>query len=257
MSRIIRVVASVALGLGISAQQARAEEIRVFSGGAPQVPLSALVPQFERATGHRVQFTFALVTEIQERLANGEKADLIFLPVPLIAATEKTLALRPEARRVLARVGIAVIAREGATPPDIATPEAVRKLLAESRSVALSGPDTPAGGHLGRMITQLGLDDVVRPKQILKAAIHGGAELVADGKAEIGLYLLSEVRSAKGVQVVGLLPSTLQNFVVYGTAIPVSNAKPEAAASLVEFLTRPGQRESWNAAGFELVNSGQ
>ena len=36
------------------------------------------------------------IREIQEKLAAGEKADLILLPAPLIAATEKTVPLRSE-----------------------------------------------------------------------------------------------------------------------------------------------------------------
>jgi hypothetical protein len=70
-----------------------------------------MAPEFEGATGHRIQFTFALVTNIQQKLAAGEKADLILLPVPLIAATEKKLPLRTEGCVVLARVGIGVIVR--------------------------------------------------------------------------------------------------------------------------------------------------
>jgi hypothetical protein len=67
-----------------------------FSGAAPQNALRDLAPEFERATGDRVEFTFRIVSEIQEKLAAGEKADLILLPAPLIAATEKTVPLRSE-----------------------------------------------------------------------------------------------------------------------------------------------------------------
>ena len=81
-------------------------DIRVVSGGAPQEALRHLAPEFEQATGHRVELAFELVTEIQRKLAAGEKADVIMLPVPLIATTEKTIPLRTEGRIVLARVGI-------------------------------------------------------------------------------------------------------------------------------------------------------
>lgn len=124
-----------ALILSVTATAANADEIRVLSGGGPQIALRAAIPEFEGATGHRVHPTFALVTVIQQKLAAGEKADLILLPVPLIAATEKSLALRSEGRIVLARVGIAVIVRKGTTLPDISTPDAVRKILLDVRAV--------------------------------------------------------------------------------------------------------------------------
>jgi ABC-type molybdate transport system substrate-binding protein len=50
-----------------------AADIRVFSGGAPQEVLRALAPDFEKETGHRLSFTFALVTDIQKRLAPRQR----------------------------------------------------------------------------------------------------------------------------------------------------------------------------------------
>jgi molybdate transport system substrate-binding protein len=243
----------IALVLLVTGTVADADEIRVLSGGGPQVALQAVIPEFEGATGHRVHPTFALVTVIQQKLAGGEKADLILLPVPLIAATEKSLPLRSEGRTVLARVGIAVIVRKDTTRPDIATPDAVRKMLLDARSIEFPPPNTPVGAHLARMIEQLGIADVVRPKLGIKAAIDGGAEVVAKGGADVGMYLLSEVQSAKDIAVVGLLPSALQSFVVYGTAIPAYNDRPEVAVAFVKFLSDPNKKGFWKAAGFELL----
>lgn len=231
--------------------EAAPADIHVFSGGGPQEALRQLAPEFERATGHGVQFTFRLVTEIQQKLAAGEKADVILLPVPLIAATEKTVPLRPEGRIVLARVGIGVIVRQGATPPDISTPDAVRKMLVNTRAIASPDPSTPSGSHLNRMIAELGIADQVKSKLMYKAAIDGGAELVAKGEADVGFYLVSEVQTARGVTVVGLLPPPLQSFVVYGAAIPSYNTTPEPALGFIKFISDLANAERWKAAGFE------
>jgi len=249
-----------ALALSASAAPVGADEIRVFSGGEPQQALRAVTPEFEKTTGHRVQFTFALVTVIQQMLAGGERADLILLPVPLIAAVEKNLALRPEGRIALARIGISVIVREGATRPEISTADAVRKVLLDARSVAFPEPETPSGAHLARMIAQLGIADAIRPKLIIKGARSGGAELVANGAAEVGMYLTSGVQSvdgiaAKGIAVVGLLPSALQSFVVYGAAVPAYNGAPDPAVAFVKFLSEPNKATLWKAAGFELMGT--
>jgi ABC-type molybdate transport system substrate-binding protein len=170
----------------------------------------------------------------------------------LIAATEKSLPLRTEGRAVIARVGVGVIVREGAPRPDISTPDATRKLLLDARSVALPDPITPSGAHLERMVSQFGIANELRPKTIVKAAIHGGGELVAKGDAEVGIYLLSEVQSLKGIEVVGLLPAELQNFVVYGSAVPGYNESPELAAAFVKFATDPSKGAIWKAAGSNL-----
>jgi molybdate transport system substrate-binding protein len=245
-----------AFALTISMAPGGASEIHVFSGAAPQSALRDLAPEFERATGHRIKFTFRIVGEIQQKLAAGESADLILLPAPLIAATEKTVPLRSEGKIVLARVGIGVIVPQGAPRPDISTVDAVRRMLLDARSIAWPDPSTPIGGHLNRAIEQLGIADQLRPKLIVKAVIHGGAEAVVKREADLGLYLVSEVQPIKGITLVGLLPPALQTFVVYGTAVPTSNAAPEAALAFVKFISDPARGRQWRAAGFELIGTG-
>jgi len=249
----VRAAGAWLLALMLAPGPAAAADLRVFSGGAPQAVLRQLAPEFERATGHRVEFVFGLVTEIQSKLAAGEKADLVMLPVPLIAQTEKVIRLRTEGRAVLARVGVGVIVRQGTPLPDISTSENVRKLLLDARALAWSDAGTPTGGHLSRVMAQLGIADQVQPKLIIRAAIQGGAELVAKGEADVGLYLVSEVQAANGVTLVGLLPPALQSYVVYGTAIPAYNSAPEAALAFIRFSSDPAMSARWKAAGFELM----
>jgi molybdate transport system substrate-binding protein len=150
-------------------------------------------------------------------------------------------------------VGVGVIVRQGTPLPDISTSENVRKLLLDARALAWSDAGTPTGGHLSRVMAQLGIADQVQPKLIIRAAIQGGAELVAKGEADVGLYLVSEVQAANGVTLVGLLPPALQSYVVYGTAIPAYNSAPEAALAFIRFSSDPAMSARWKAAGFELM----
>lgn len=236
---------------------AEAGEIRVFSGGAPQAALRAMTPELENISGHRVQFTFALVTAIQQKLVAGEAADLVMLPIPLMAAIEKSMPLRTEGRGTLARVGISVIVPDGSPQPNIGSTDAVLKLLLTARKIAVPEPSTPGGAHMARIIEGFGLRELLKEKVIVRAAINGGAELVATGEADAGFYLLSEAQTIRGVTIVGLLPPILQNYVVYGSAVPVSNDRPEAALAYVNFISHPERAERWRAAGFELVPPGR
>ena len=229
--------------------------IRLLCGAAPQGPLRTLGPEFERATGHKVELTFDIVSEIQRRLAAGETADAIILPVSLLAVTAKTLSLRAEGRLILARVGIGVIVHRNARRPDISTVEAVRTALLDAHSIAWPDPGTPIGNHLNQVIVRLGIDLALRPKLIVKAVIHGGAETVARGEADLGLYLVSEVQCVKGITVVGLLPPQLQHFVVYGAAVPRLNKAPKPALAFLEFISSPDKAERWRGAGFELAGA--
>jgi molybdate transport system substrate-binding protein len=235
----------------MSAPPSNASEIHVYSGGAPQRVLCALLPEFERATGHTVVATFQIVSQIQARLESGERPDLILLPDQLLAETGKTVPLRPDGSGILARIGIGVIVRDGAVRPDVSSEAGVRSMLQRAQTIALADPRTPSGRHLDSLFERLGLSDELKGRLIHKGAIHGGGQLVASGEADLGLYLVSEVQHIDGVCVAGLLPPALQKHVVYAAAIPVSDRSPEAALSLLRFLTSRDHAKRWKEAGFE------
>jgi molybdate transport system substrate-binding protein len=219
--------------------------------------LKTIAPEFEKATGHRLNFTFAVVGAIQQRIAGGEKADVVLLPVPLLNALEAAGKLRPDSKRLLARVGIAVIVRDGTPKPDVSTPDALRAALTKARSITHADPQaTPGGRHIAAMLAQWGIVETPERRIAPKSAISGGAELIANGEIEIGLYLLSEVRAVKGVTVAGMLPPAQQSYIVYAGATAVDSAAPEPAAEFLRFIADPARQPQWQATGFEAIAKG-
>ena len=77
----------IALGaLIISGSSAVAADIHVMTGGAPKEVLTELTPEFEKQTGHKVHFTYIVITAMQQKLAAGEKPDMVLMPAPALAA---------------------------------------------------------------------------------------------------------------------------------------------------------------------------
>jgi molybdate transport system substrate-binding protein len=227
----------------------------VVSGGGAQRVLQTLAPQFQSATGNKVELHFAVVGAIQKNLMAGEKADVLLLPVQLLDGLEKAGAFRAQSRSVIGRIGIGVVVREGASVPDISTPDAVRKMLVDAPSIVFPDPKlTPSGKHLMNVFAQMGIADIVLPKIMLKNAIDGGVDLVRDGKVDLGLFLVTEILPVKGIRLVGTLPTSLQGYVVYGAAVAADSGAPSAASQFVKFLSDPGVRDHWKAAGFEPLD---
>jgi molybdate transport system substrate-binding protein len=227
-------------------------EIRVYSGGAPKEALLVLTPQFEQRTGHRVSYTYAVIAEIQKKLAAGETPDMVFLPVPAIDALVKAGTLNAQPRGVLGSVGIGVIVREGAPHPDISTPDKFRDALTAARSVVHASPGaTPSGTHLGKVIDELGIAEALQGRRSFRNALDGGVEMITRGEADIGIYPVSEVIAVKGISLVGLLPPALQSLIVYGAAVLGKAAAPQPAADFIAFLCDPAHRQIWKDAGFE------
>ena len=230
-------------------------DIRVMTGGAPKEVLGVLIPQFEQKTGHKVHLTFAVISAIQQKLDAGETPDMVLMPVPAIDARVKDGTFRADARAGLGTVRVALVVREGAAMPDISTLDRFKQTMLSAPSVVHSNPAaTPSGGHLAKVWERLGIAEALKPKTILRNALDGGAEAIANGEAAIGLYPMSEVISVKGVAIAGLIPPEVQLNTVYGAAVLTASASPEPATAFVKFLAASANAPQWKEAGFEPTN---
>jgi molybdate transport system substrate-binding protein len=243
-------LAGVLVALAFTSSQAA--DIRVYTGGAPKEALLVLTPEFEKQTGHKVHFTYAVIAEMQKRLAAGERPDMVLMTVAALEAQVKAGVLKSEPRPTLGSTGIGVIVRQGAPKPAIATAEDVKKALSAARSVVHANPAaTPSGAHLAKITEQLGLTDALKQKVVYSNALDGGAERVAKGESEIGIFPMSEVVSVEGVEVVGPLPRELQSLIIYGAGVVADNKAPGPAEAFIKFLADPANRRHWSKAGFD------
>jgi molybdate transport system substrate-binding protein len=223
-----------------------------MSGGAPKEVLTELVPEFEKATGHKVRITYIVISAMQQKLAAGEKPDMVLMPAPALEAQVKAGVMRDAPRPNLGVVRIGLVVREGAAKPDISTLDKFKAALLDAKSVVHSNPAaTPSGGHLAKVWERLGIADAMKPKLTFSNALDGGVPALAKGEAEIGLYPLSEIIHEKGVTVVGLIPQEIQLNTVYATGVLAANAAPEPAVAFVKFLADPAHAKHWKDAGFE------
>ncbi len=234
----------------LQASAASAADIAVMSGGAPKEALAILIPRFEKLTGHHVRMTYQLITALRRKVAEGETPDMVLSPLPVITDLEKSGKLAGGALP-LGTIRLVVIVRQGAPVPDIATPGALRETLLKARSIVYSTPNaTPSGTHMARITVELGIADAIGSKVTYRPALDGGAEMVARGEAEIGIYPSSEVTQVQGVAQAGPLPDPLQLVITYGGAVSTANPAPEPALSFVRFLAEAENTEVWRHAGF-------
>ena len=68
------------------------------------------------------------------------------------------------------------------------------------------------------------------------------AEIVAEGEAEIGMQQIVAILPVKGAELVGPLPSELQNIIVYAAGLLAGAAESGAARAFIAFLATPEVR---------------
>jgi molybdate transport system substrate-binding protein len=222
-----------------------------MSGGAPREVFAALTPRFEQQSGHKVVFSYAVMSVLRERLAAGEKTDVLVMPVPLLDGYVTEGKLHADGRGVLGTVLSSVVVREGAPRPDISTADKFRQALSDAKSIVHATPgQTPSGTHLGKLMDELG---IAKEKIVHRSALAGGIDLVVKGEADLGIYPTSEVVGIPGLAVVGPLPGAAQLKQVYGAAVASDTAEADAAQAFIAFVIAPENRAAWTHGGFEVA----
>ena len=228
-------------------------DIKVMSAGAVKSMVEALGPEFERATGNKLNVAFATAFAQRERVVNGETADVVILSESIIAELEKLGLVVAGSTKNLGRTVTGVIVPEGSAEPDISTVEAFKRTLLKAKSVAYTDPKAGGSGGImfAALLQKLGIADAVNAKAVL---CKGGLDVstkIAGKLAEIGTTFISEALPVKGLTVVGPLPGELHNANTYTAAIHKAAKSPEGAAAFLKALTDPATRARWTAAGLE------
>jgi molybdate transport system substrate-binding protein len=233
---------------------AGAAEIKALITTAMAAAVEQLVPQFERATGHKVTVSYDPSGKLAQRLRKGEPADVI-----LVASTELDRLIgekKVKDRTDVSRTGIGLAVRKGAPHPDVSSADALKKTLLAAKSI---GQTSLTGGgitalHVQRVLSVLGIREQVSERLKFAAGGPNGrvSVLVASGEAEIGLQQVSELMSNPDVEVIGMLPDKLQQITINAAGITASAKEPDAARALIRHLTTPEALTIYKAKGLGL-----
>jgi len=255
MRKILIASATALLATMGSVCSAQAAEVKALITTAMDAAIVVLVPQFEKATGHKVTVSYDPSGGLARRLRGGEFADLILVASPeldKLIAEGKVVGNRID----VSRTGIGIAIRKGTPKPDVSTPEALKRTLLAAKSV---GHTAPAGGgitalHLLRTFEKLGIAKEVAAKTKLAAGGPNGrvSVLITSGEAEIAFQQVSELMSNPEVEVIGMLPDELQQITVNSAGIAAVAKEPDAARALIQYLTSPEALAVYKKTGLGL-----
>jgi molybdate transport system substrate-binding protein len=226
---------------------AGAGEIKVFSGGAMKSLMLEVVPLFEHATGSKVDIKFALTSVLTKEIEGGAVFDIALLPRLDLDALVEAGKIAAGTQTDIARSAVGFCVKAGAPKPDISTVEALKRTLLNARSIGYS--DGPSGAYIAELLRRLGIADAVKSKIQLTSRLV--AEIVAEGEAEVGMQQIVAILPVKGAELVGPLPSELQNIIVYAAGLAPGAAQGGAARTFVAFLAMPEAVGLIRAKGME------
>ncbi|MBC7781917.1 MAG: substrate-binding domain-containing protein [Proteobacteria bacterium] len=211
--------------------------IKVFASNSVRGATEALIPLFERAGGQPVEAIFDPAAALQRRIDAGEPADVALLGKPTMDQLVAQGVISAATVRALASSGVGVGVKSGAPHPDIGTVDAFVAMLLAAESIAHT-TEGASGMYFSGLIDTLGLGEQVRAKTRTRPGGLVGEVLVAGG-AQIGIQQISELRAVPGVDVVGPLPEPIQKIFANAAGVFSRSSQPDAARTLIEFLTGP------------------
>lgn len=219
-------------------------DIQVLLSAAFREAYLELVPRFERDTGHVVRTLWAASVEIMQRLRDGEEVDLVIISQrgvdDLIAAG--VLAQRYD----LATCGVGVAVKAGAPRPDIATGEALRRAVLAAGSIVYS--HGPSGVYLAGLFERMGIAREIESR-VRRVAGEPAGVLVARGEAELGFQQICELLPVPGIDLVGPLPSEVQETTTFSAGLHARARAPEAARALAAYFCSPAAAPVIRAKG--------
>lgn len=230
--------------------------VTLFSGLAVREPIERVVlPLFRRQHGVAVDTTFEPTTVLIDLVRSGRRPDMI------VAVREALLELAGEGLvagesvQALVRSGLGVAVPPGApVPPVNDTPELV-SLLMRARSVAYS--QTGASGiYLAGLLRRLGIaDQVNRTATVIPKGYTGTCLL--DGRADVAVQQLSELRAVPGIVLAGPFPPEVQQYTILAAADVVRPGPDHSDLRLLRglraLLSGPEARVAYIEAGLEPV----
>lgn len=248
------------LGMLIVPGVAEAAEIKVLSVPPWRSTMLELIPQFEKS-GDKIAIEYGLPPQLVDSIQKNDTADVLIAPTPVITKLKSEGKIAEAAE--FAQVGMGVAVRTGAAKPDISSVDAFKQTLLEAKSIAHIDPASgaPGGIYLANLFEQLGIaadlkDKTrhLRPAETRRDASAEGA--VAAGEVELALSLTTAIASSPGIELVGPLPTEIQNYIQFSAGILASSKNAETAANFVRFVSSPEAATLIEGRGFELLKAG-
>ena len=241
--------AAGAAALLLHATPSSAEQIRVLSSLGIKAVVEELAPRFEKSTGHKVVTVFGLASALKTGIEGGEAFDVAILTPQLLDDLIAKGKVDAKSRSVVARVGLALMIREGAPKPDVSSVASFTRTLQAARSITYV-PTGASGVAFEATIEKLGIAGAIKPKARLAASGDEVNANILKGTADLAVLPVSEILPVQGAAVGGVFPPDVQTYIVMAAGSSAT-AKGTAAREFVTFLMSPANNATIKERGME------
>lgn len=231
---------------------ASAAELKVMAIGAINPGFANIAEQFKRDSGNSISLLTDTAPGLTRRIAAGETGDILIAPDNVVEEAARQGKAIASTKTPVAKVGIGVAMHRGATAPKVATVDALKEALLKADSIVYN--QGSSGLYIQMLFEQMGIAKQLESKTTRFANAAQVVQHVMDGKnGEIGFAPLPEILSSDQtkLQLVGPLPSAVQNYTSYEAVVMTGGKAAEVAKDFIRYLTTPGAKRTFAAAGVD------
>jgi molybdate transport system substrate-binding protein len=229
---------------------AQGTELVVFVSDGMKPSVEELIPQIEHSIGRKLTPQFNSSKALRDKVQSGEPFDAAILTSDIIDDLIKQGKIAAGSRTDIARTGMGVGVRAGAAKPDVSNPEALKRTLLGAKSITFN-PSGASAPHVYDIFQRLGIAEDVKSKLILDAEPGRPQMNVADGKGELVITLIPEIKFFKGVELAGPVPADLQSYISFAAGVATNTHNADAAKALIKFITSPAAAPTLKSKALE------
>jgi molybdate transport system substrate-binding protein len=221
---------------------AQQQELSVSIVGRGDDAFKELISQFEMKTGIKVALKFPNFIAARDLIVKGEPFDVGIVEFPHDADVIASGNVVPGSATTVAAGWMAVAVKKGAHKPDISTPQAVKRMLLDAKSIAYPDPENGTGAsgvNVVMMLRRLGIEDAVRAKTKLTQGGGRAMAMAASGEAEIGMTYHIGMYGNSNIDIVGTLPAEICPPMPLIGFVSSKSTHAAAAKDLLAFLSAP------------------
>jgi molybdate transport system substrate-binding protein len=231
-------------------------EVKVLATTAMKTSLDELTPEFERATGSTLSFSFGPSARIAKMVADGEAHDVAIVTDQGHEELTRQGKLAAGVRADVAKSAMALAVQKGAAKPDISSAAKFKEALLAAKSLGMSNPvgGGQSGANLIKIFDQLGITEAMKAKAFYGPGGPAGliGNFLVRKEVEIGIQQLPELMAVPGIDIVGPLPPDVQIMTVFSAGLSANAKNVEGANALIHFLTTPKAVAVIKAKGMEV-----
>jgi molybdate transport system substrate-binding protein len=215
---------------------AQNNEIRILCSNGLRAAAEKLLPEYQRTMGKRIKVQYGTSATFKRSIESGETFDLAILTPQLIEDLIKEGKIAAGTKVDIATTGIGIAVRAGSPKPDVATLEAIKRLLLKAESIGYVKEGASAAAIVN-LLDHLGINAEIQNKVVFQPGAERSMASLASGQTDVAFALISEIVTVPGVQLAGPFPPEFQRPIGMSAGIASSTKNRETADKIIKSLT--------------------